>query len=50
MRYKGDLDALLQRCLDAGIFAGVKIDDEVLMLAVTEKRTCEEIEKLVSLV
>ena len=50
VRYKGDLDALLQRCLDAGIFAGVKIDDEVLMLAVTEKRTCEEIEKLVSLV
>ena len=50
VRYKGDLDALLQRCLDAGIFAGVKIDDETLMLAVTEKRTCEEIEKLVSLV
>ena len=50
VRYKGDLDALLQRCLDAGIFAGVKIDDKVLMLAVTEKRTCEEIEKLVSLV
>ena len=50
VRYEGDLDALLQRCLDAGIFAGVKIDDEVLMLAVTEKRTCEEIEKLVSLV
>ena len=50
VRYKGDLDALLQRCLDAGIFAGVKIDDETLMLAVSEKRTCEEIEKLVSLV
>ena len=50
VRYTGDLGALLQRCLDAGIFAGVKIDDEVLMLAVTEKRTCEEIEKLVSLV
>ena len=39
VRYDGDLDALQQRWLDAGFFGGIKVADDVIMLAVTEKRT-----------
>jgi glycine dehydrogenase subunit 1 len=49
VRYDGDLDALLQRLLDHGIFAGIKVAPDQLMLAVTEKRTKEEIDLLISL-
>ena len=46
----GDLDQLQQRLLDNGILGGIKMADEMLMLAVTEKRTKEEVDLLVSLV
>jgi glycine dehydrogenase subunit 1 len=47
--YDGDVDALQKRLLDNGFFAGVKVADHQLMFAVTEKRTKEEIDKLISL-
>lgn len=50
VRYQGDVDDLQQRLLDNGIFGGVKVAPDTLMFAVTEKRTKEEIDKLVSLV
>ncbi len=46
----GDLDQLQQRLLDNGILGGIKMADDILMLAVTEKRTKEEVDLLVSLV
>ena len=46
----GSLDELQQRLLDNGILGGIKVADDVLMLAVTEKRTKEEVDLLVSLV
>ena len=46
----GDLDQLQQRLLDNGILGGIKMADDMLMLAVTEKRTQEEVDLLVSLV
>ena len=45
--YDGDVDALQKRLVDNGFFAGVKIADGQLMFAVTEKRTKEEIDRLV---
>ena len=45
----GSLDELQQRLLDNGILGGIKVADDVLMLAVTEKRTKEEVDLLVSL-
>lgn len=50
VRYDGDLDALQQRWLDAGFFGGIKVADDVIMLAVTEKRTKEEIDQLIALI
>lgn len=50
LTYKGDLDELLDRCLDNGFLAGVKIDDHTLMLAVTEQRSKEEIDELVEII
>ena len=47
--YDGDLDLLLQRFADNGILGGVKIGDHTLMIAVTEKRTKEEMDKFVEL-
>ena len=46
----GDLDQLQQRLIDNGILGGIKMADDMLMLAVTEKRTKEEVDLLVSLV
>ena len=46
----GNLDQLQQRLLDNGILGGIKMADDMLMLAVTEKRTKEEVDLLVSLV
>ena len=48
VRYDGDVDALQQRWLDAGFFGGIKVADDVIMLAVTEKRTKEEVDALVA--
>jgi glycine dehydrogenase subunit 1 len=49
VRYDGDVNALQQRWLDNGFFGGIKVADNQLMFAVTEKRTKEEIEKLIEL-
>jgi len=49
VRYEGDVDKLSQRLLNNGIFGGIKIDDDTLMFAVTEKRTKKEIERLIEL-
>jgi glycine dehydrogenase subunit 1 len=48
--FDDDVDALQRRFLDEGIFGGIKVADRQLMFAVTEKRTKEEIDHLVSLV
>ena len=48
VRYDGDVDALYQRLIEAGILGGVKMDGG-LLLAVTEKRTKEEIDNLVNI-
>jgi len=50
VRYDGDVDALQQRFVEAGIFGGVKLGNDQLMLTVTEKRTKEEIDRFVSLI
>ena len=50
VRYSGDVDALQQKFIDNGIFGGIKVADDTIMFAVTEKRTKEEIDKLVSLI
>ena len=50
LRYDGDVPQLLQRLADNGILGGVDMGNNVLMIAVTEQRTLEEIEKYVSLV
>ena len=47
--YQGDVDALLRACTKQGFMAGVKVDEHTLMLAVTEQRTKEEIDKLVEI-
>ena len=44
--YDGDVDALQLKLADSGIFGGVKVADDQLMFAVTEKRTKEEIDQL----
>lgn len=49
VRYDGNIDALQNRCIAAGYLAGVKIDENTLMLAVTEKRQKHEIDELVEL-
>ena len=49
LRYDGDVDALQRRFVENGIFGGVKVADHHIMFAVTEKRTKEEIDQLVSL-
>ena len=50
VRYNGDVDALQQKFIDNGIFGGVKVAPDTIMFAVTEKRTKEEIDKLVGLI
>ena len=47
VRYSGDVDALQKRLTENGIFGGIKLDADQLMLAVTEKRTKEEEDNLV---
>lgn len=47
--YEGDLDPLIQRCIDCGYLPGVKVGEHTLMLAVTEQRTKEEIDDLVEI-
>lgn len=49
VKYDGDVDGLQRKLADNGILGGVKVADDVIMFAVTERRTKEEIDKLVSL-
>lgn len=49
VKYNGDIDRLQQRFIENGILGGVKVDTDTLMFAVTEKRTKEEIDKLVNI-
>ena len=49
MKYDHDVDALQQHFIHHGILGGIKVNDDTLMFAVTEKRTKEEIDKLVAL-
>ena len=48
--YKGNVDSLQKRFIENGILGGIKIDDNTLMFAVTEKRTKQEIDQLVNIV
>ena len=48
VKYKGDVDTLYQRFIDAGILGGVKLGDG-LLFAVTEQRTKEEIDNLIKI-
>ena len=50
VRYDGDVDALQRRLLNNGIFGGIKLADDQLMFAVTEKRTKEEIDRLINII
>lgn len=50
VRYDGNVDRLQQHLLDNGILGGIKTADNVIMFAVTEKRTKEEIDSLVKLI
>lgn len=49
VKYNGYVDRLQQRFIKNGILGGVKVDADTLMFAVTEKRTKEEIDKLVNI-
>jgi len=40
---------LQRRCIEAGFLAGVKIDSHTLMIAVTENRSREEVDRLVDI-
>lgn len=48
MDYDGDVDTLLSRWENNGILGGLKVGEHTVMFAVTEKRTKEEMEKLLS--
>ena len=50
VRYDGDVDALQRHFVENGIFGGIKVADDQLMFAVTEKRTKEEIDRLIALI
>lgn len=48
--FDGDIDALQKMLLDNGIMGGIKVGDDKLMFAVTEKRTKKEVDNLVALI
>ncbi len=50
LRYSGDVPTLLSKLADNGILGGVDMGDGIVMIAVTEQRTLEELDKYVSLV
>ena len=50
VRYNGNVDALQKKFIDNGFFGGIKVAEDTIMFAVTEKRTKEEIDTLVSLI
>ena len=50
VKYNGDTDALQEHLINEGFFGGIKVADDTIMFAVTEKRTKKEIDRLVSLI
>ena len=48
--YDGDVDELQKKCIEFGYLAGVKVDENTIMFAVTEKRTRDEIIELVNII
>jgi glycine dehydrogenase subunit 1 len=50
VQFEGDVDQLQAFWQTRGIFGGIKVADKQLMFAVTEKRTKEEIDRMVNLV
>lgn len=50
LRYKGDVDSLQKHFIENGIMGGIKVEADTIMFAVTEKRTKEEIHRLVNIV
>lgn len=49
MKYDGDVDALRQKLEAEGFLGGVKTSPDEIMFAVTEKRTKDEVDRLVEL-
>ena len=49
VKFNGNADELQKKLADNGILGGVKVADDVIMFAVTENRTKEEIDRLVEL-
>jgi glycine dehydrogenase subunit 1 len=49
VRYDGNMDNLFSTCMTNGILPGIRMTDGCLLIAVTEKRTKEEIDYFVSL-
>ena len=47
--YDGDADELLHRLAAKGILGGVRLGEHTIMMAVTEKRTREEMDRLVEI-
>lgn len=50
LEYTGDIDALQKKFIDNGYMGGVRMTDNIIMFAVTEQRTKEEIDNLVKLI
>ena len=52
LQYDGNVDSLQQACAEKGFLAGVKAEgrDDVLIFAVTEKRTKDEMDRLVDVI
>ena len=50
LTYKGHVDELIDKCAAYGYLCGVRIDDDKLLVAVTEKRTKEEIDELIKII
>lgn len=50
LRYKGDVALLQKHFEDNGFLGGIHLGSDIVMFAVTEKRTPEELAKLVSLI
>ena len=48
--YDGDVDALQAECARQGYMAGVRVGEHTLMLAVTEQRTMQELDRFVEIV
>ncbi len=46
----GNVDQIVDKALKEGIFAGVKLADDLLLIAATEMQTREDIDRYISLV